>query len=102
MAAGLASPPKCGVMRTTPIGKRSSRSSKAVVMILIGMAQEDGVDPAHTALPERRRDDPAARRSGHPGGRSRTDRPGRPASGSEPPGHARPTGTRPRRSAPAA
>ena len=32
----------------------------AVVVILVGMAQEDGVDPAHSARPERRRDDPAA------------------------------------------
>ena len=38
-------------IRTTPIGKRSSRSVKAVVMILVGMAQEDGVDPAHACAP---------------------------------------------------
>ena len=33
---------------------------QAVVVILIGVAQEDGVDPADSARPERRRDDPAA------------------------------------------
>ena len=32
---------------------------QAVVVVLIGVAQEDRVDPADAALPERRRDDPA-------------------------------------------
>ena len=68
---------------------------QAVVMILIGMAQEDGVDPAHSARPKRRRNDPAAdARVAQPPAvvQARRDRPG---SGSAPPGHDRPTGIRP-------
>ena len=33
---------------------------QAVKMILVGVAQEDGVDPADSARPERRRDNPTA------------------------------------------
>ena len=60
IAAGLASPPNPGVTRTTPMREAVEQVDQAVVVILIGMAQEDRVDPADASRPERRRDDPAA------------------------------------------
>ena len=60
MADGLAGPPNPGVMSDYADAETVEQVEQSVVMILIGMAQEDRVDPADAACPECRRDDPAA------------------------------------------
>ena len=60
VAMGLSVPANPGGIRTAPDREPVEQVGQAVVMVLIGVAQEDRVDPADAARPERRRDDPAA------------------------------------------